>query len=500
MDEFPLASFDVTPIPTPVEMPRFQRFIRSECLRSLAERSRQTGQPMIVAADRQLPRVVPTFIAALAVFATVAGCTSIQRHSGANSGRRSVARDRLTGRAPIRGYATAPSRVPVYHAPTPGLSQNVIPVVSRGVSDEQLIAAWDIFGDPRLRYIQSAALRNSPTRDSIAKRFVDAKLPEAQAVPTNLVDAKHFYMITLAREISKARYHQHRILTITRQLERQRDGLEQARIRVEVGSATRGDILQLVSRAQQTEAMLPGEIQQRDVIVAQIEPLIGRVLTQSLIDAMGDQPALTLPEIQNSIAAKRLQDRCDVHSATQHVRRFAIQSGITDAELLPALALKGFIRVDEQSGGQYFDPQALSWGNNERWDFAEMGNGVSLGSNLRSPVQQAMGGYHQTVNTAASEVKRVLSDYVLRRNQVEKLVASQDSALDALRRTLSLFDVGRAAAGDVVNAQTRVIEVEIALHEAELELALVAIDLFVALGGPCHANEIAKANYYEPMS
>ena len=365
---------------------------------------------------------------------------------------------------------------PSYLAPSAAISPSSFVAPNRSLSDEELLDAWNVFGDPRLRWVQAIGLQNA-----------------ASSLST---DGKRRLLTEIAQAVTVARFHLNKLQTLEDQRRLQIDTLEDARIRVRVGSATKADLVQLVARAQQTEALRPKVLEACNDAIEEVERRIGQTLTEPLRDALGDQPPLRLNHIIDRIAAKELRNRCDVYSAEQRVQQLSYSTGIAEAELLPSLALKGYIRPKQDPNSLLdSDPMTFELEGEENWEFSAPSD--QLRGSPSSPIGLAMHSYHSVVTTAASEVKELLTKYLRARTKADGLAGKVDNLADQLRKTIAQFEVDRAKAGDLVIVQGRVIEAEYAMHAANFELALIAIDLFEAIGGPCHMDLIIRADYYE---
>ncbi|WP_436716003.1 hypothetical protein U8335_27985 [Roseiconus lacunae] len=377
-------------------------------------------------------------------------------------------------------------------------SQAVVQATLRELNDDQLLAAWEVFDDPRLRWMQRIAIQNVSSSDQVFERLQEggfAPTPNS-AFPV----AQERLLEAIAHVIVDARYHHHRLQTLIRELDEQEDVVDESRGRVQVGSIDPTELEVLIAHCQSTAERQDQERRVIGTLSSQLNRLIGQSLTHALIDSIGDQPQLTIPGIDDRVSADRLRSRFDVDQARRDVKVRGQRSGLTEAETLPMLAFRGSIHAKRAEPALSFaEPDVIPFDQPETFQFqlepppnAAMTTAENVGA-----LQLAMAGYHQVVATAASEVQELLTDYVELQDHVARqreLVARTDKDLDELLRQ---FDAGQLEATHLIDMQSQLIDRYFKQHELERQLGHVAIELFVALGGPRHSSQVIPAGWQD---
>lgn len=434
-------------------------------------------------------------VLALAIAITVTGCQSAAKR-GANPLSSALPGPNEFSFA-VSGDV-GPSPNPSYHQPTPGITQAAMPLDVRPVTANQLLVSWEAFDDPRLRWMQKTGLQNASDSADIAERLRNLDLQSSGAIrgDSGFIAARQELTIEIARLVVLARYQHHRLATLKRLLKQQEDTYEEARIRFEVGSVDQTELVSLVARAQETEAMVPGEQRKLDSAIEKLEQLVGQPLTQPLRDAIGDQSQLDLSGIDDSIEANRLKRRIDVGRALLDIQRLRGTAGFPETEVYPTLSLRGEIRP-HSANNERSEPSVgigLDFGGGDSLEIQIPEAPIPSGG---SGISSAMAGYYTVVSRAATEVRDLLTEFIQYRQERERANQASELADARVRKAISRFTIGKASVEEIAEAQRDWLTKYNQLHQVEYHLANAALELFIALGGPYQAGGVAHAAYYD---
>lgn len=375
-------------------------------------------------------------------------------------------------------------------------SQTIRQVSATELTDEQLLNAWDRFNDPRLHWVQRISLSNIDQSSQVDERLQAIGFPPLKTA--DFASARQKMAESLAHLVVDMRFHHHCLQTLIRELDEQEDVMDAARLRAQIGSGKGSDVDVLADEANITAEMQDAEREAINNFAKQLNVLAGQELTHALIDSIGDQPQLTIPGLVDKVPAENLRGRTDVDQATRELRSRGTQAGISEAQYYPLLALRGYIhaRRNEPSSLPGYSPNipgipldTLPESSFSNESFAPIVSGTSS----QSPYQNSLVSYHQVVSHAATEVEDLLSDYhrkVAATRQLREQLAAQ---LDALRQAVINFEAGTASSATVAKQQRQLVDQYFQLHRQERQLGHIAIELFVAFGGPSRQDLIVPA-------
>lgn len=372
----------------------------------------------------------------------------------------------------------------------------VVPIPAAAESlmdDDQLIACWDEFGDPRLRWVMELALHASAETAPVEQRLLRAGYPAPRADAADRIGQRRALLIQLARAVADARYCLHDSDLIEQQIDMVNGQLKLAEQRSGGRDSEEVRNLQKVQRKYlKSRSRLATH---RDRSIAKVEILIGRPLTGALREALGDQPSFRLGRVKQQIPADELRNRCDVQTAARALRGDAMYSNIPETQWMAALALRGSIHAQSSSPSdpQPVDPMAIELGQLGPLDVTVTGPNRQAGSGTR--LQTSMTVYHGVVTSAAERTQELLTRYVDLRDIVDELSLRYESAAEKSDDLAERYELDRLDVTELVRAQEEVIEAGTELHRAEHELAMLAVDLFVAIGGPCRWETHRPVSY-----
>ncbi|MEO1527237.1 MAG: TolC family protein [Planctomycetota bacterium] len=375
--------------------------------------------------------------------------------------------------------------------PAPGLVNHATSTLSRGmrtipsatgalIDDDQLIACWDEFEDPRLRWVMELALQQNSDAAPIERRLLDAGYPAPPSDDADAIGTRRALLIQLARSIADARYWLHETEMIERQLKMTNGHLKLAEKRF--AGAGDEEVASLRKAKARLTKLRNRFVSERNRTLGVTETLIGRPLTEALRVALGDQPSFRLIRVKQEIPANELRNRCDVQVAEKTLRNSANRTDIPEARWMSALALRGAIQPSQrETGPTPIDPMAIQLGELGELELSMPDGRVASQSRLA----QAMTNYSMTVHTASDRARQLLTSYVELRAEVDALSDARNKLDDRLNDLAETYELGRGDVEELLQLQSDAVDAERELHVAEQKLAQIAIDLFVAIGGPC---------------
>nr|WP_255696915.1 efflux transporter outer membrane subunit [Sandaracinobacteroides sayramensis] len=330
----------------------------------------------------------------------------------------------------------------------------------------QLSASWEIDFWGRLRNLKDAArwqyLATEEARRAAATDLV------AQVANGYLLERHYEERAALARQSIATREESLRIL----------------RRRYEVGSGSRLDMAQARILLAQAETALHALEQERAVNRNALALLVGRPVEF----AAGGLSLANLPQdiaLPAGLPSDLLMNRPDIVSAEHRLRAAEANIGAARAAFFPNISLTGAY------GTMSSELSGLFSGGSEAWTFSPslrlpLFDAGRLKGNLgvmRARREQAVAEYERTVQSAFRDV----SDALVQRQQLRSQIRTTGEMLEAqqerARLAQLLFDNGRSAYLEVLDAQRDLFDVEQALVQLRrAELASI-VSLYAALGG-----------------
>jgi multidrug efflux system outer membrane protein len=307
-------------------------------------------------------------------------------------------------------------------------------------------------------------------------------------------EARRGVMLTLVSDLSSAYF---RLLGLRLQLEiamRSEDTFDQSRklftLRLEGGVSS----MLPVSRAaanQETAAAQVAEYKREIAITEdQIRVLLGQ--NPGPIESAAKLLGETVPpEIPPGLPSALLKRRPDILSAEENVRAANARIGVAKADYFPKIGLTGFF-------GKLSSP--LENYTNGSTTLGSIGVGaegpIFQGGRLKARKREAVAAweqatlqYQQTVVNAFRDV----SDALISCQQYQEERGRQARAVESLQEAVRLanmrYDQGFSSYYEVLEAQQLLFPAEQALAQTELDLRLVIVQLYKALGGGWNLND-----------
>ena len=369
-----------------------------------------------------------------------------------------------------------------------------------------MIQAWDRFQNPHLRILQETAIRTSVNTDEIVARLSESAeyggLGLGNYPLQSSSDAQRMLLQRVAESFVDVRMYQQLLTDCYLHLKVQKDALSYAQKRKDDGKSGKLDVIALTSQIEFTEsAMSPIRKELRNAL-KRMAVLTGQAMTPPKISALASQPQLVLPGLDDRLPATVLRERCDVRQAEQRIATLAVGQGVSEAALLPHLALEGELTAkysDSSKKPDRNDQFGLNLGNDDTWRFvAPKGRSGRL-SDFQSPLQQSMTGYQSAVMTAASDVETLLTDYHVTLHEVRTLESAVNNSREAMTLVLQQFSADRTDGNVVASTIKRMFDVGQSLPRARARLAAIAIELFKAIGGECNLDTMPSATFYQRL-
>ena len=335
--------------------------------------------------------------------------------------------------------------------------------------DEMLVQAWGSFQNPRLRTLQEMALEGASTQ-TIRNRLAELGL-QANG---SYADVRRRLLLSLAERYVELRFQQQFLANIHWSVKQQKKAIRLAQIRNEIGD---NDVdLEPIKNQVEFLENKKNRYQQRILVSGnQLGILLGRQPTSALIDAIGDQPQLRLPEIDSGLPASVLRRRCDVRHAEYSVLEQGNAMGVPETQMMPFLALSGNIQSVK------LQPPVLDSGD-FGFDF-EFGDDESLATLIPDapsnpppagshPFKLVVHQYQQVVYSAANEVENWLSQYLQRREASEKLRKELEMQRANCEKNLDELNYDRVTGNELVIGHISYLQIAERLAAARREQAI----------------------------
>ncbi len=269
-----------------------------------------------------------------------------------------------------------------------------------------------------------------------------------------------------------------------RALASRRESLDLARIREQGGATSLVDVRQaeqLVHSAAATIIDLEGRIEQQENFLSLLAGGLPGAITRGR--DLTDQPHL--PEVPAGLPSDLLARRPDIQAAEQALAAASAEIAVARAAYFPSITLTGSGGVQSAALGALFSAGAGAWSA-----IAGLTQPIFTAGRTRSQVALAEArrteaglGYERTVKEAFREVADALAGYRTSkgfRDEQELLVAA---AADARRLADIRYRGGATSYLEVLDAETRLLNAQLALVNARLSELDGFVELYRSLGG-----------------
>jgi NodT family efflux transporter outer membrane factor (OMF) lipoprotein len=262
--------------------------------------------------------------------------------------------------------------------------------------------------------------------------------------------------------------------------------LKMLRRQLELGGASRSDLLAGEARLADTRAALPELKKQLALIRNQLAALTGRIAGSDDTDERFDLSALQLPgELPLSLPSSLVAQRPDIRAAEARLHAASAEVGVATANMLPQLTLTGSYGTVGTQPGQLFTADSMIW-NMGAGLVQPLFRGGELQHRRKAAIaafDEAAARYRSTVLAAFRNVADVLR---VLESDTETL-AARDAARQAAQRSRDLaqrqFRVGAISYLARLDAERVYQQARIAFVQARADRYADTAALFQALGG-----------------
>lgn len=328
------------------------------------------------------------------------------------------------------------------------------------------VSAWELDLWGRVRSLKAGALENYLATDE-ARRAVTISL---------IAHVANGYL-TL-RELDE------RLAFARQTITSRQESLRIFRRRVEVGSTSRLDLIQVETLWQQAKTLGAQLEQARALQAHALTLLIGATVDFGPTPGNFDDAGV-LSELVVGLPSDLLLQRPDIMAAEHQLKAANANIGAARAAFFPRIALTGSLGTASAALDGLFGPGSLAW---------------SLGANLAMPIfdggrnrsnlklteaqrNEMVAQYEKTVQSAFRDVSDALSNRQWLTDQVQTLQAMQSAQAERARLAKMRYDNGAAAFLEVLDAQRDLLAVAQQLVQTRRALLSSRVDLYAALGG-----------------
>ena len=338
------------------------------------------------------------------------------------------------------------------------------------------VSAWELDLWGRVRSLKAGALENYLATGE-ARRAVIISL---------IAHVANGYL-TL-RELDE------RLVFARQTIDSRQESLRIFRRRVEVGSTSRLDLIQVETLWQQAKT-LGAQLEQAQALQAHaLTLLIGATVDFGPTPGNFDDAGV-LSELIVGLPSDLLLQRPDIMAAEHQLKAANANIGAARATFFPRIALTGSLGTASAALDGLFGPGSLAW---------------SLGANLAMPIfdggrnrgnlklteaqrNEAVAQYEKTVQSAFRDVSDALSNRQWLTDQVQTLQAMQAAQSERARLAKMRYDNGAAAFLEVLDAQRDLLAVAQQLVQTRRALLSSRVDLYAALGGGAQHLAVTKS-------
>jgi NodT family efflux transporter outer membrane factor (OMF) lipoprotein len=254
---------------------------------------------------------------------------------------------------------------------------------------------------------------------------------------------------------------------------------------VEVGAASRADLLQQQATLASTEATLPGlrsQLQQRR---NQLATYVGK-LPADYDGAPFKLDDLSLPEtLPASLPSQLVAQRPDIRQYAAQLHEATANIGIATANMLPNITLTGSYGTQAFTMGQLFSPSSLIWSLASQITQPIFQGGALLHKRRAAvaSAKQAAANYRGAVLTAFQNVSDVLYALQTDADALQASLAAEQAAAESLEIIKDRYRLGSDTYVQVLIAEQNYQNAVIALVKARAQRYSDTAALFQALGG-----------------
>jgi NodT family efflux transporter outer membrane factor (OMF) lipoprotein len=251
------------------------------------------------------------------------------------------------------------------------------------------------------------------------------------------------------------------------------------------GRGTAFDVTRAQAAVDQSEALLPAYVGQRQANLYLIATLLGRPpadYPRDIADCT-NLPALSQP-MPVGDGASLIRRRPDIRVSERRLAADTARLGVAMADLYPQVTFGGSLGISGPfktiGSGDSF---GLSLGPLLSWSFPNRPVVKARIAAAGAQTKADLASFDSTVLGALRETETALSTYARSRDRVAALQKARDSAARAAEQADRLYRFGRADFLQVLDAQRSLANAEAALANGRTQTLDYQVDIFLALGG-----------------
>lgn len=248
-----------------------------------------------------------------------------------------------------------------------------------------------------------------------------------------------------------------------------------------------------------TRAQLPTMLEQKDKAESSLAVLLG--YSPREIMGAGITPGMELdampvpPFAPAELPSNLLERRPDIAAAEQALIASNFNIGVARAAFFPTISLSSLYGVSSMDIQNLYNGSGAAWQLGSSLagpiiDFGRTASGVEL---AKARNQEQLAVYKNSVRTAFKEVKDALSAQVHSRDEEQALADEEREVKEALRLANLRYAAGLSSYIEVLDAERNLYSVQIALVAAKLKRLNASVNLYKALGGGLHDDQVHTA-------
>jgi NodT family efflux transporter outer membrane factor (OMF) lipoprotein len=316
-------------------------------------------------------------------------------------------------------------------------------------------------------------------------------IESTEDVVESSVDDYDNLMVTLIGDVATA-YVQYRIfeqeIVYTQENIRiQRASLQIATSRWKAGQINQLGVAQASSLLEQLEATIPVLETGLRQANNQLCVLLGIPPTE-LAARLGPRDPLvprSPPEVVVGIPADLIRRRPDLRSAERLIAAQNAQIGVAETDWYPSFFINGTIGYEAKDLSKLFSSRSFTGqiGPSFQWNILNYGRILNNVRQQDFKTQELVGVYQQNVLAAAQEVENGIVSFLNSQREARSLAASAKDAALALKLATDNFRAGTIDYTPVFVAEQFLVQQQNAYAQAQGDIALGLIRVYVALGG-----------------
>jgi len=357
----------------------------------------------------------------------------------------------------------------IIRVPEPGVSgagASFVAPFETGLLSSGLDTRWEVsFWGPNPKRLSAARA------DLLAQQESEG---DVRVIVTAEVARTYFELRGLERQIGVAR----------RNRDLEAGLLELTRQRAQAGLSPELDVERQAAALASLEAAIPPLEAQRILRLNRLGVLLAdRDLAARTLPPAPPNPAL--PRVNQGVDSELLLRRPDLRAAQARILAATARLKAARSEMYPRLLLTGLM------GRQATNVSGFSLGGGNFFGAGpQLVLPVFTGGRIRANIaasdarlEQARLAYEQELSAAFQEAEDALAGYRLEQDRLSKLREAHSRAATALRLSRDLYQAGLGDFLGVLEAEKSVLELDLAIAQAETSTAVQSVLLFKALAG-----------------